>query len=177
MPLTFTYCPCLLTKHSLIWVPPTIFVCPLFSFQKVTLRRKQGKAAFLNISNSILCIFDSTTAANQKWRFLSAFSVPGIIPTVLHILCPFCVTIFIPILQVRKLKFRKKRKLPQSHVTSKWRPRSQDWWTLVTLSNFLCPVIFLTKSILMLPGKPCATPERMGSDRPSHLWQYAYPCH
>lgn len=48
------------------------------------------------------------------------------------------------ILQVRKLRFRKDRKLTQSHVASQCRPRSRD--CNITLLTFLCPVIFFLSS-------------------------------
>lgn len=66
--------------HRCLYVTPSNPTPPP-RFQKVTLRRKQGNAAFLKIGNARSHIFGSTITANNKWHLLGAFHIPGIIPT------------------------------------------------------------------------------------------------
>lgn len=83
-----------------------------------------------------------------------------------------CAVIIIPILQVWKLRFRKDRKLTQSHVASQCRPRSEDCNITFSLSS----VQWFFSYVIMLLGKPCAQPKRLRPDSLSQFWQYFYSC-
>ena len=72
MPLTSLWESFSSSPDTLTWAAISLYDF-FFSFKKVTLRRKQINAAFLNIGNALFYICNSTITANSKQCLLSTF--------------------------------------------------------------------------------------------------------